>query len=63
MQYHAHIDINVNRINYELREFGSAVVGVPFSATEDEVDLAIKVLRSKYDSVDLGADGDIVVNG
>jgi len=62
MQYHAHIEINDGRINYELREFGSAIIGVPSSASEDEISTALKVLRSKYDFVDLDVDGDIVVS-
>lgn len=62
MQYHANIEINDGRINYELREYGSAVIGVPSSASEDEISTALKVLRSKYDFVDLDVDGDIVVN-
>jgi len=62
MQYHANIEINEWRINYELREYGNAIVGVPSSATEDDVSTALKVLRSKYDFVDLDIDGDIVIN-
>ena len=60
-QYKANIEINEGRINYELRKYGSAVVGVPSSATEDELSTAIKVLRSKYDFVDVDVDGDIIV--
>lgn len=62
MKYHACIEINEGRIDYELKAFGAAVVGIPSDATEDEVSSALKVMRSKYDFVDLDADGDIIIN-
>lgn len=41
MQHYATIEINEGRINYDLRKYGSSVVGVSPSATEDEVSVAI----------------------
>lgn len=61
MQFYSFIEINEARINYELREYGSSVVGVPSSASEDDISTAIKVLRSKYNHVDVDVDGDIIV--
>jgi hypothetical protein len=62
MRYHHHIEINESRINYELREHGSSIVGVPTDCSEEERDTALKVLRSKYNNVDIDIDGDLIVS-
>lgn len=62
MKYHVHIEINEPRINYELKNHGSAVVMVPSSASEDDISSAIKQLRSKYDHVDVDIDGDLIIS-
>ena len=58
---YAHIEVNEPRINYDIREYGHAIVGVPSSASEDDISAAIKVLQSKYDFVDVDIDGDLIV--
>jgi hypothetical protein len=62
MKYHTFIDINEGRINYELKEYGSAVVGVPSSSSEDEVTDALNQLRAKYDHVEVDIDGDLIIS-
>ena len=58
---YAHIEINEPRINYEIREYGESIVGVPSFASEDDISATIKELRSKYDFVDMDSDGDLIV--
>ncbi|WP_294042905.1 hypothetical protein [Thiolapillus sp.] len=61
MSMSAFIEINESRINYEIRENGESIVGVPPFTSEDDIGDAIIELRSKYDFVDIDSNGDLIV--
>lgn len=61
MKYHVYIDINESLINFELKNYGEAIVIVPSSCSEDDIDAALKELRAKYDHVEVDADGDFII--
>lgn len=61
MSYHAYIDINEARINYELSNHGMAVVIVPSDVSQEQIDDAISDLQAKFTAVKIDQDGDIII--
>lgn len=61
MKYHVYIDINEALINYEIENYGEAIVIVPSAVSQDDIDAAYKQLCAKYDHVEFDADGDMII--
>lgn len=60
--YRQFIHIDRGRIKYELNNHGQAVVIVPSSVTQQEIDDAMTDLRKTYKEVNIDCDGDIVIS-
>jgi len=63
LEYMSSLLIDHSRINYEIKNFGSSVICVTSSISQQEIDDAVRELKSMYEGVGIDCHGDIVING